>query len=108
VGRLWIATVALLIAACTPMQWVRSDVTAEEAVADEELCRQAAWQETNFRYLDYGPFGPWMNRDTFGSPLFYPPAGPFFDPLMNRDWDQARLADFCMRAKGYELVPAPR
>jgi hypothetical protein len=107
-GRHWIATAALLIAACAPMQWVRSDVTPEQAAMDEELCRQAAWQETNYRYLDYGPFGPWMNRDTFGHPLFYPPYGPFFDPYMDRAYDETRLTDFCMRSKGYQLEPAPQ
>jgi hypothetical protein len=90
------------------MQWVRSDVTAEQAAADEELCRQAAWQELNYTYLDYGPFGPWMSREVYGRPLFYPPAGPFFDPLQNRDWDEARLSNFCMRSKGYDLQPEPR
>ena len=107
-GRHWIATVALLVAACTPMQWVRPDVTPEQAVADEALCRQAAWREANLVGVEYGLFDPWMNRDVFGRPLFYPPAGPFFDPLLNRDWDEARLSDFCMRSKGYELAPAPR
>ena len=107
-ARHWIATLALALAACTPMQWLRSDVTPEQVAADEELCREAAWREASFVYADYGAFGPWMNRDVFGRPLFYPPAGPFFDPLLNRDWDEARLTDFCMRSKGYRLEPLPR
>ncbi|TMG75443.1 MAG: hypothetical protein E6H77_09935 [Betaproteobacteria bacterium] len=104
----WIATAALVLVACTPMQWVRQDVTPEQAIADEELCRQAAWQEANFRTLGYGPFGPWLHRDVFGRPLFYPPGGAFFDPYMARSFDESRLWDFCMRSKGYQLQPAPK
>jgi hypothetical protein len=106
--RSWIATAAVLLAACTPMQWVRQDVTAEQAAADEEFCRQAAWHEANFRYLGYGPFGPWFRRDVWGRPFFYHPAGPFFDPTLDRDIDESRLTDFCMRSKDYQLVPAPK
>jgi hypothetical protein len=103
--RHWIAAAALFLAACTPMQWVRSDVTPEQAVADEDLCRELAARETRLPYIGYGPFGPWMYRDTFGRPLFFPPGGPFFDPTMERYHDEARLTDFCMRAKGYQLEP---
>jgi hypothetical protein len=106
--RHWIAFAALLLSACTPMQWVRSDVTAEQAAADEELCRQAAFREARFQYLGYGAFGPWMYRDTFGRPIFFPPGGPFFDPTMERYYDESRLTDFCMRSKGYQLEPLPK
>ena len=103
-----IAALAVLLAACAPMRWVRPDVTPDQAVADEELCRQQAFREARFQYLGYGAFGPWMYRDAFGRPLFFPPGGPFFDPTMERYYDEARLTDFCMRAKGYPLEPAAK
>ena len=106
-GRRWIAAMTLALAACAPLQWMRSDATPEQATADEKACRQAAWQEANHRYLGYGPFSPWVYRDVFGRPLFYPPGGPFFDPYFDRYIEESRLSDFCMRAKGYELQPAP-
>src|SRR5438132_977521 len=95
-ARHWIATLALALAACTPMQWLRSDVTPEQAAADEELCREAAWREASFVYADYGAFGPWMNRDVFGRPLFYPPAGPFFSAARSCA-RTARRARVCSR-----------
>lgn len=30
------------------------------------------------------------------------------DPIGERDMDELRLANFCMRSKGYELTPAPK
>jgi hypothetical protein len=104
----WVASAALILGACTAMQWVRPDATPEQVAADEEHCRDEAWRETRLRYLGYGPFGPWMTRDVLGRPLFYPPYGPFFDPAMDRYYDESRLTDFCMRAKGYQLESAPK
>ena len=60
--------------------------------ADSRECQQDAWQEANSRYLDrtylYG--GRWVYPDPLGRPLIGYPYAPF--------------ADFCMRAKGYELT----
>jgi hypothetical protein len=35
-------------------------------------------------------------------------VGPFFDPYYDRTMEEQRLANFCMRAKGYELAPVPK
>ena len=82
-GRMWIAATAL--------------------AADTQQCGQAAWREANYYSMGYRPFGPWLYRDPFGRPFFHP-VGPFYD----RTLEEQRLADFCMRAKGYELAPVPK
>jgi len=103
-GR-WIAALAFFIAGCAPMQWVKPDATPEQLAADMQQCEQAAWQEASYRFLGYRPFGPWLYR---GDPFFYHPVGPFFDPYYDRTLEEQRLANFCMRAKGYELEPLKR
>jgi hypothetical protein len=98
-----ILALALLAAACTPMEWVRSDVTAEQAEADAQLCSDQAWRETAWSYrYNYSSFGPWLYRDPFGRPLVGPLGA---SSLTERSMDEARLADFCMRAKGYHRAP---
>jgi hypothetical protein len=101
------ALAALALGGCTPLQWVRDGaVPATEVVEkDSADCRQAAWREAQYRYWGYGPsFGPIYGRDPFGRRLVTSPYGwgyPFFDPF----FEESRLADFCMRSKGYQLVP---
>jgi hypothetical protein len=98
------AAAALLLSACTPMQWVRPDVTPEQAQLDLAYCQQEAWREARWRSFMYRPYGPmllhdpWGRRFIWGHPAF---GGPFHDEFM----EEARLAHFCMRAKGYDLVP---
>ncbi len=87
---------AALLCACTPTQWARPDVSAEQAEQDEIDCQRQAWHQANLRIGPYyGPFG----RRYLG------PPGAFFDPYGNRMLEEAQLADFCMRNKGYQRVP---
>jgi hypothetical protein len=102
------ALVALGLGGCTPMQWVRDGaVPAPEVVEnDSATCQQEAWREAQYRYWAYsGPFFPVIRRDPFNRGFFTYPYGPlsypFYDPL----FEESRLADFCMRSKGYRLVP---
>lgn len=90
------------------MEWARPDATPEQTAADVQHCEQEAWREAQLAYLGYGAFTPWMYRDGYGSPFVGRPFGPFYDPLSDRSMEEARLANFCMRAKGYELAPAER
>ena len=39
-----------------------------------------------------------------GRPLVGYPSAPFADPFGNRYMTEMRLADFCMRSKGYDLA----
>ena len=73
---------ALLACACSTSQWVREGVTADGADRDLIDCQRWAGREATLRAEGfYGPSPAWHGQ---------------------RVLDEARLADFCMRAKGYE------
>jgi hypothetical protein len=97
----------LLLAACTPMQWVKADATPEQLNEDSIRCQQDAWREARLRTWYYRPMGPSVVQDATGRRIVVSPMGaydPFGDPFM----EESRLAHSCMRAKGYELVPVPK
>ena len=88
------------------MEWVRPDVTPEERDQDSFACQQQAWHEARLRYWYYRPF-PYMGYfDPGGRRFFGAPFGPYSDPFGDPFLEEGRLASFCMRSKGYELVPA--
>jgi hypothetical protein len=89
---LFVALLALAAAACTPVQWVRQDTPPEQFSQDHAYCRQEAWREAQFRSLLF------MNR-------YVVPSSAFGTPFGDAYIDESRLTAFCMRAKGYELVP---
>jgi hypothetical protein len=98
------------LAACAPMEWTRDDATAEQAAADTRACREQAFRETTWSSFGfYGGMGPGLYSDPFGRRYFgWPSYGAFADPFGDRFMEEARLASFCMRAKGYELAPLRR
>ena len=82
---------ALLVAGCAPLQWMRADATQEQTRADVEDCQQRAWREAQWRS---------------GPPVR---AGRWRDPFWaDRSFDEARLARFCMEVRGYTLREVPR
>jgi hypothetical protein len=102
--RALLASIVLLIAGCTPMQWVRQDASPEQLGQDLAQCRQEAWREAQWRAFLYRPLGPTYVVDRFGRThvLSYSAfGGPFHDTFV----EESRLTHFCMRAKGYDLVP---
>jgi hypothetical protein len=105
VTGLLIAATSLATAACAPMQWVKADATPQQASTDAAACQQAAWREAQLRSWHYQPIAPLAFRHRFGYPYFAWPYGPFSDPFGNHFMEESRLAQFCMRNKGYELVP---
>ena len=100
--------VLVLLGGCASVAWTKPGATVEEFAADSRECQQDAWQEANSRYLDrtylYG--GHSVYPDPLGRPLIGYPYAPFGDPIGERYVQEARFADFCMRAKGYELTEA--
>ena len=94
----------LAVAGCTPMEWVRQDAGPEALRQDLSQCRQDAWREAQWRSFLYRPFGATTMVDRFGR-RFVVPYSPFGDPFGDSLIEESRLADFCMRAKGYALVP---
>ncbi|HZQ74285.1 MAG TPA: hypothetical protein VFB08_15310 [Burkholderiales bacterium] len=99
---------ALLTAACTPMAWVKPDATPQELAQDSAYCQQEAWREARLRSWSYRPMGPLVAHDAAGRPFIVSPGGPFYDPFGDPMMEEGRLAQFCMRARGYELVPADK
>lgn len=103
------APVALALACgCTPMQWQKPDVSAEQFRADEQECRQSAWREAQLRSWHTNVMiGPVFGRDASGRGFFVWPTTPLVDPYGHQLMEEHRLAQFCMEAKGYQLAPAP-
>ena len=89
------------------MQWMQGGAVPDAAALEKDSaeCRQQAWQEAQYRYWSYPYFGPFLTRDVSGRHFvgypYRPYAYPFGDPFL----EEARLTQFCMRNKGYELVP---
>ena len=98
----------LSAAACAPLYWVRADTEPEHLEQDMAQCRQQAWREASWRTWLYRPFGPTVIHDLHGRRVLVWPYSPFGDPFGERFFEESRLTDFCMRAKGYELVPADK
>ena len=94
----------LFLSACTPVQWVRQDTSAEQFSQDAAQCQRDAWREAQFRSFLYRPFGPVLLHDGRGRPFFWSHS-PFGDPFGDRFMEESRLTHFCLRAKGYDLVP---
>jgi hypothetical protein len=96
----------LLAAGCTPLQWTRPGASPEELRQDVAFCREEAWREAQWRSFFFFNryYGATTVVDAQGRRIVVP-YSPFGDPFGDRFFEESRLAHFCMRAKGYELVP---
>jgi hypothetical protein len=83
-----------LTGACTPVQWVRSDASEEQSGHDARFCEQEASREAAFHVPQPPPTGA---MGTYG---------PSADGLRGYGIETSRLTGFCMRSKGYALVPS--
>jgi hypothetical protein len=90
---------ALALAGCTPMQWVKEGAGAAEAERDRAECSREAWLGAYSRTTFYGHPAPVTFRDAHGRLVTFNPYGPFSDPLLL----EAELAERCMRGRGYRL-----
>ncbi len=95
---------ALLLAGCTPMAFQKPGVTEAQAQTDSAECQALADREAM-----RDPWWPW-------SPYGYGFRPHVFDPFRTRSQSglsiermraERDLAEFCMRARGYELQPVP-
>jgi hypothetical protein len=102
--RLLAPALLLLATGCAPMQWVREGAGPEQVRQDDALCQREAWREASWRAWFYRPAMTTI-LDREGRPFFIWPYSPFGDPFGDRLMEEARLASFCMRAKGYGLAP---
>ena len=90
---------ALLLGACTaPMHWEHPELGTSRLADDLTDCSRSAHLEVaRYSAADYAPR---VTRGPDGRVSVEPaPARP--DPYAQ----EAQLRDYCMRAKGYKLVP---
>jgi len=105
--RAIVVILAAALTACTQMVWVKDDAAPEQMSQDLERCQQDAWREARFYSWYYRPFGPFIGSDALGRPHNFP-ASPYYDPFGDPQMEEARLTQFCMRNKGYELKPVDK
>lgn len=84
--------ILLAVAGCAPMAYQKAGVTTTQVSADEQECRSMAAREAP-------PIGMWVPGRPFGR------RHPF--GMLDRMQTESGLADFCMRARGYELKALP-
>jgi hypothetical protein len=100
-----VAGLAIAAAACTPMRWEHPQLGVANADADQQECGSLAWRESWQYGWQYGPgYGFWDYPYRARGRTFYRGyPGYRYDPF----FEEQRLRDYCMRAKGYQMVPIP-
>ena len=107
-----LALLLILLAGACSTQWVRSSgAAAVGADVDELDCRRQAANEASLHpagfYSSLGHYyGP--NFQPYGRSRWLGAPGPMFDAVGDPKLHEWRLAEACMRAKGYELAPAKK
>jgi hypothetical protein len=97
-----VALLGGLLGACAPVQWQHASLGMAPSEAEVGECNRSAYLEAERQAFFYG-FGYGFARPRYaGRPYYAPwPRYSYGDRfLLERD-----LFDYCMRAKGYELVP---
>ena len=97
------ALAAIGLTACTPLQWQHPQYGTSRTEADLQACDHAAIQESN-RYAWSEPtfVVPHVVTLPNGQRLVEPAPQFASSPAANL----SELRSFCMRSKGYELVPS--
>jgi hypothetical protein len=90
------------LAACTQMRWEHPNFGSGQTEADLGECSKSAWIEAQQRAFYAGGFGPRYYRGRDGR-LYNDPF--WFNRQNDTYFEESRLRDFCMRNKGYTLVP---
>lgn len=93
-----------LAGGCTPMVWEHRSFGTPPTVVESEECRRSAYREAQHHAYFYAFTRPRFYRDGRGGPILDPwPSFGADDPF----FPEQGLYRFCLRAKGYHLVPAP-
>lgn len=94
----------LTLAGCGPaLQWHKPNTSAEAVQLDAKECRVAARDEAFRENFLYGP--PFYSFPSYGPRGLRHWRDPFYDPFFAREMREQSLQDFCLRARGYQLVP---
>jgi hypothetical protein len=99
------AFLLIVLGACTPMRWEHPSFGTAQATPDLNDCaRSARYEAMRFAWSD--PF--------WGAPSYYRGrdgrlyVDPFARTRYRDPWFyEDQLRDYCMRSKGYRLVPVP-
>ena len=95
---------AAWLSACTPLQWQHPQYGTSRTEADLAACDHAAIQESNRVIVSEPTFVvPHVVTLPNGQRLVEPGPQFAYQPSSNL----SELRSFCMRSKGYELVPVP-
>jgi len=98
---------AIGLSACTSVHWEHPQTGQRKLALDSAECKQIA-QTESWRYFRppslFGPFVPVHYRYGGYRHFRYWDYDPFF--YSNSDFFRtAELRDFCLRSRGYQLVP---
>lgn len=102
--------VGLLSACGPPLAWQRPNTSLADAELDSQECaalaRDQAFRDSMFA-APYGYYGYPYGRYAFGSSPwgYYGPRHGFSDSFMWRSQRESELQGFCLRARGYRLMP---
>ena len=101
---------AFLLGGCASLQWTRPDLSLAQVEQDELACQEQAERELSLHAAgfrgspselygqNFQPIGR-SPRQWMGAP------GPMFDiDPVRRMLEEDRIADACMRARGYRLT----
>jgi hypothetical protein len=92
---------AALVGGCTPMRWEHPAFGPDVAGREASECRQMAWAEAQRQAFMFGSFARRsFARDRYGRIQYMP-----FSDFHERQMMEMQLNDFCMRSKGFSLVP---
>lgn len=103
-SRSAVLVVLTALAGCTPMRWEHPqsglDATESDLTDCSRSARQEAWR-SSFMYSTWDYPSYYRGRD--GRRY----RDPFPMRRRNSTFDEWQLRDYCMRNKGYRLVPVP-
>jgi hypothetical protein len=98
----WVLLLLAALAGCASAGWQKKDASAEQTRTDQKACEDAAFREANAKPLPYPTMGPMILQDSSGKRFNADRGAPFADPEGTRYTREMRLADECMRKRGYE------
>jgi len=92
------------LSACTPMRWDHPFIDPAARAHDSAHCRQSAYLEAQQELF----FSQWWHRPVAvrgRDGRIYYVRDPYSWHHHDSFFQEQRLFEFCMRAKGYRLVP---
>jgi hypothetical protein len=104
IHRLLAAVCLAAAAACTPLRWEHPQLGLANVETDQQECDSLAWRESlrfgyGFHMWEYPRYYRGRDGRLYMRAFNLYRRDPFFEEM--------RLRDYCMRSKGYRMVPVP-